>query len=47
MFYDEIKDFKEKKVILLSSGGLEVHAFIVAMGQGMQSKILWIGSKIS
>lgn len=38
IFYDEIKNFNEEKVISLFSSFVKVHVFIITMRQGAESK---------
>lgn len=38
IFYDEIKNFNEEKVISLFSIFVKVHVFIITMRQGAESK---------
>ncbi len=38
IFYDEIKNFNEEKVILLFSSFIEVHVFIITSRQEEESK---------
>ena len=42
IFYDEIKNFNEEKVISLFSIFVKVHVFIITMRQGAESEKIFV-----
>ena len=42
IFYDEIKNFNEEKVISLFSSFVKVHVFIITMRQGAESEKIFV-----